>query len=214
MGGYMAKLDVGMSSDDVALCKLMTVVDDKTILLTIATELAKFGCLHPKYYKTKKKTMMMLMRAKAMSLKDRAPDCPIISVLADRVLFLTAGHHVNDRLLEEMMKYNQTFRSGYVRFPDAKISDAARETVAIKQGISVELQLQIELKIANWTGGALDVPLEIFDQAWVDNWDKYATNSRKTILHLNRSVDTERLIHWFMGSIAKNSKFKDKPLAS
>jgi hypothetical protein len=88
--GFIAKYETYASPTEASFCGLIFAAPGHNIRDPIHV-LMKLGWCTQQYNRATHRLRMHLLRAKALSLKCELPNCPILSVLADRLIFLTSG---------------------------------------------------------------------------------------------------------------------------
>lgn len=176
--------------------------------------LLKFGWATQQYIGANYKTCMQLLRAKALSLKCEMPNCPILGVLADRVIELTHGICVKksiQRLARHMSLYKRNefldVVADYKRKWNnkAEISPDSRVLMEKLFGVPVEAQLTIEETLSTLEIGPIESEtLNVFIPS--DNkifWDVYIKDTPKA-LYEDVLVNTER-VNRYMTYLSGNS---------
>lgn len=145
--------------------------------------LAKFGWAMRQYVSAGHKTLMQLLRAKALSLACELPNCPILSPFAHRVMELTRSFSVN----KIISRSNQQSFDAYSRAKligavadkpwqvPPKILPATRVLMENLYGISIDLQFQMENELSSIELGPIDLlgADVLFPRDWMINWDEY-----------------------------------------
>ena len=127
--------------------------------------LLKFGWATQQYVGANYKTCMQLLRAKALSLKCEMPNCPILGVLADRVIELTSGICVK-KSIQRLAKYMSLYhRNEFLELiadykrkwtVPANISPDSRVLMEKMFNIPVDAQLTIEKQLSEMELGPIE----------------------------------------------------------
>lgn len=146
----------GFCSNYFDMASLTTVRDPYKVLMN-------FPVLQKELADAKKSTHLGMLRAKAMSLKYQAPDCPVLGPLADAVLRLTAGHdvrHARARLDQHARGILDAATSDKMRLrTPAQITPTSRMLVEKLFKMDVACQLELEKKFETWAGGPIEISL-------------------------------------------------------
>lgn len=143
---------------------LITMTDPRKVLIN-------FGWTHSLLMHGGPAVISGLLKAKALSLAYEHPRCPILSVLARRVISQLPG--VRERF--EGNWYEQHLNREVNQFKEETAallamgpSQQSRLDFAELFDISVEQQLHVEAELNSWTGGPLDGPWtqSLFDSSY------------------------------------------------
>lgn len=150
---------------------LITMTDPRKVLIN-------FGWSHSFLVKSSDRVRKELLRAKALSLAYEHPQCPILSVLATRVLEYTKGS--KPRFDQNYWKSNlelwvEQFAAETAEKLALGPSEQARMEFAELFGISKRLQTRIEHSLSEWDGGEITDPviLSLFDEKFEACRDYY-----------------------------------------
>lgn len=136
--GFSIKIEEGDDPTEMSFCGIVA-ADGQNIRDPIDV-LQSFGWTHSCIH-AGQKVMMQLLRAKALSLAYELPNCPILRAIADRALQLTTG--VEPRF--ELDGYHQP--APKTTPPEFAPTRSTRLSFQRKYGISVEAQLDLELRL-------------------------------------------------------------------
>jgi hypothetical protein len=169
--GFTMKMAKRDSVLEASFCGIVCGQDYVNVIDPIKN-LVKFGWTHSaQMHSKKRKVQMGLLRAKAYSLYYEAPQCPLTSVFAKRVLELTKGVKPifdTEYRTVEIMKGIEPDVLHYF----GPITPISRELVQHRYEIPVCTQIALEKKFEKMNLGMLHLPeLEpMFPSDWVDNW--------------------------------------------
>lgn len=170
-----------------SFCGMVFDIEDKAIITDPREVLATFGWTSHRYIKSRKNVHLTLLRCKALSLAYQYPACPILSVLARRMLYFTRSFETK-RFVDKQGKFlfNQydieLFRYAEMRNRQGLLLFAApgiktRKLVEELYGITIEDQISIENYIESMEEiGPLDSPviLALMPVTWCDYYAKYS----------------------------------------
>lgn len=188
--GFIIEIDEVPSPTTGNFCSTCYVGKDHIPIMDPTEMLMRFGWSFS-YKVPSEKLANELLRAKAMSMMCESYGCPILNVLAFRLLQLTEGYNARMRdnwysksLLSKehvifSVKNNWIYLNGnfYDRYtvPD----NSVREEFSKQYGIPVLTQLAVERRIQEWNGGALHLP-ELYNHFSANHkltWEMYVTSS-------------------------------------
>ncbi len=187
--GFNIKLQTHKNLESASFCGLIFHPDDCVNVADPVEFLASFGWVHGKYAGSKLTKLKTLLRCKALSAAHQYPGCPIISVLADKALELTAGFDVR-YMIEQSDVFNMWEREQLLlALKDMKklakrriaIPYSTRLLMAEKFGVPVEIQIRIEEGIRDLRMGVdgmfpyLDDEFVsmLMPRVWRDNYNDY-----------------------------------------
>lgn len=123
--------------------------------------IAAFGWSHSTLRNSGRRNRRGLLRSKALSLLYSHPRCPLLTVLAERFIYLTSGfdtidenNYWNRRILDERVKYSKELEAE--RSKGITIDD--RVDFEDLYGISVDDQFTIEDELSQATFAPIDSP--------------------------------------------------------
>lgn len=152
------------------MTELLVVTDPKEMLL-------RMGWTNKRYTKASYKTRMQLLRARGYSLVYQYNGCPILDVLGRRILELTDGYEIEERIFQSMDQWErEKLRAATTNsLPERKIpGPATRDLVARLFGVSVEKQLELEAKFAKIDLGLHENPFDDVHPDWEEYYSKYS----------------------------------------
>lgn len=145
--GLKCKLELHDDLSTTSFCGLLFDEISKDVVVNPLKVLAEVGIGQTKYIGCGVKMRRALLRAKALSLIAQYPQCPIVRVLADKLLALTSGVNVRKTVFTGMTvwqreEYFLNQRTG--KAPPMDIKMGSRVLVEKLFGISVNDQFHIE----------------------------------------------------------------------
>jgi hypothetical protein len=154
--GLVIKLELHDRLESASFCGLVFDKLDRRNITDPLEVLANLGWTSERYTGASKRTHKALLRSKALSLLYQYPGCPIISVLAKRLLYLTddvSWYDLRKVHLEERNTYmrEQNYEAWRAwqkhKVADAPIGIRTRMLMSDLYGISVPSQLLIERQL-------------------------------------------------------------------
>lgn len=173
----------------------------------------KLGWNTQQYLGANRKTRMQLLRAKALSLKCEMPNCPILGVLADRLIELTDGiavkksiqrlvRHLSlykrNQFLDLIKNYNKVWRE------PADINTESRVLMEKLYRVPVDAQLIIEEDIKEMTLTAYSHPV-VDEFMPMDNklfWAHYITSTSNS--HLEEVCNMTERVNYYQSWLPLN----------
>lgn len=195
--GFNIKLQSYTNLESASFCGLIFHPDDCVNVADPIEFLASFGWVNGRYAGSKLSKIKTLLRCKALSAAHQYPGCPIISVMADKALELTASYDVR-YMIEESNVFSQWEREQLLlALKDVKklakrriaIPYSTRLLVAEKFGIPIEIQTRIEegIKDLRPCGDGMfpyiddDFVAMLMPRVWRDNYNDYVLSRPKNL---------------------------------
>lgn len=178
--GLRAKLETFDCVSEGSFCGLVFDVVDQVNVADPRKVLASVGWGPMKYHHSSDNTKESLLRAKGMSMAHQYPGCPIIDVLAHRILYLTRSKNVKyDKKdwyhVEDMKQAIAKSRDLILKGPTPPLP-RTRLLVERKFGISVDEQIRLEEEISKWNFGEHTESMTLMavvPKSWLIFADKY-----------------------------------------
>lgn len=184
--GWHVKLETYDNAMEAGFCGMIYDEFDKAVITDPIKMLLNFGWASAQYRNASERTMMALIRVKALSFLYQYPSCPIITKLAEHYLMLT-----NKITFYTMFKVmSKSHVSEYQREIWARVSRNrptarpigynTRCLMERKFGIPVEVQVSVERQIESWGFEPVDIPVELIPHIHVDcfkYYEMYVTTS-------------------------------------
>lgn len=195
--GCLVKLDVHNQLETAGFCQNVFDINERVNIVDPIKILCNFGWCQTKYLKASQKTKMRLLRVKALSMLFQCGGCPIVHVLAKRLLFLTRSYNLGTLLDKSLSGFwERSLKAGIEAMNvreklDIEITMASRMLMAEKFGISINSQLLIESRISNWELGpnASAIILAHVPDVCVDMYSEYsfAGDEREMDMYISAS---------------------------
>lgn len=157
--GCMVKLDEHYSLETAGFCQNIFDINECRNVVDPIKILCNFGWCQTKYLKASDKTKMKLLRVKALSMLFQCAGCPIVHILASRLLYLTRSYNVG-KIIDKSFSgfWERQLKSGIEAMNvteklNVPVSQASRMLMADKFGVSIPSQLAIEENIKTWSLG-------------------------------------------------------------
>lgn len=199
--GLRAKLETFDIVSEGSFCGLVFDVVDQINVTDPRKVLASVGWGPMKYHHSTMNTKKSLLRSRGLSLAFQYPGCPIVDVLAHRILYLTRSMNVkldskdwykNAELKAAMSKSHDLILKGPTPPP-------LRTRLLVEKlfGISVEEQIKLEHEIQNWEFGEHSdsrILMSVVPGSWLVYADKYVwpIDKKGKMPYLHEVTDTYR----------------------
>jgi len=196
--GLTAKVETGLNLEEAGFVQRF-ISDAGTLLGDPIRYLGKSQYIPIQYIDAKMSKKLGMVKAKAMSTLSMMPDCPVISEHAWRVLELTKGVHVSQKMLDKAKKYGldildfSNFRPPVIKYCD-------RLAMSYVFDFSLERQEIVTKTLAKWTGGPLQLPVAWFPENWIQFYDEYATRDKESTL---LSWGNDHFFDYFTGRLSE-----------
>lgn len=183
--GFDVKSEIHDTPEEAGFCHVHYVPGEFDILVEPIEKVAKLGWTHSTMMWGGPKVMRGLARAKALSELALHPKSPIVSAMARWMIRTTSD--VNARFETgrscywEKQIFDIVSRGGWLEEAmTAKPTKAARDFVAVKWGVSVDEQLQVE-RFFDSLGTFRNVKLPILDRHFNRVVPQWADNERRRV---------------------------------
>jgi hypothetical protein len=157
--GCLVKLDEHNRLETAGFCQNVFDIEERINIVDPIKILCNFGWCQTKYIHASQKTKMKLLRVKALSMLFQCAGCPIVHVLAERLLYLTRSYNLG-KLLDKAYSgfWERQLKEGIEALNvqeklNVSISSSSRMLMSEKFGISPSAQLAIENSIKSWSLG-------------------------------------------------------------
>lgn len=181
--GFTIKIGVTDKLSEASFCGQVYDMEDLIVVTDPVEMLCRVGWTNKRYVQAKQSTLMALLRARGYSLVYQYNGCPILSELGHRILELTAGVTIDERLLASFDQWEQHKLRAAVRdLPlPKKIGSNTRLLVERLYGVSTTVQLEMEQAITKMELGLVELPdsLPVPDQ-WKQYYDVYSNDKCDT----------------------------------
>lgn len=179
--GFRVKLEYVSNLSQAGFCQMYFDEEDRCVLADPRKVIASFGWLDKRYSGARETKLRCLARAKAMSIAYQYRGCPVLDVMAHRVLALTSGSDVRwvrqtlDVVKREL--FDESFKNlkELIVLGPKPPGFGSRVVVESKFGVSVENQLYLEkyfssIDYAPFSQSVLDM---IMPSDWAKNAELY-----------------------------------------
>lgn len=179
--GCIIKLEVHENLETAGFCQnyfdsvsFRNIVDPRKII-------SNLGWTKQRYIRAKYTTKMQLLRAKALSLLYQTPGCPVVHVLATKILQLTSGYNMGKAASKLFSSYWHSDMWTNILSMDLNeklntpILESSRLVMMEKFNIPIPTQLKIEKEIRDWKLGSNTsaTMLALMPDTWVCNYNEY-----------------------------------------
>jgi hypothetical protein len=183
--GKRSKAKSGLTHEENDMCQLVTSTREtekgKKVLLTdVWKVLAQYAVINVKYARAGRKVFNSLLRAKALSLLYLYRGCPVVHVLALKLLYVTRDVNVRDNHWDSIASYKldiqEVKKMNWRDFAGMEITMEDRIALEISKDCPVAMQVKMEEIITTWDGkSGLDIPVEWFPEPWSVYDELYTT---------------------------------------
>lgn len=159
--GLKVKIEYHTSVNTASFCGQVFDLSTMSLLTDPIKVLCRFGYADGRYWKSGLRKKMSLLRANGFSMLYQYSGCPIVGVLAKRVLEMTRGHHVNRSMITNYHLQHEDIPLSEQRAKlllAKKPSQEAREIVQRLFKIPISLQYLWEDIISKAPLGPLHLP--------------------------------------------------------
>lgn len=180
--GFDIKILVHSDLTRTAFCGMM-MSRSLSLLRNPAKVLLKFGWTFSPFRNSGEKVRMGLLKAKALALAYECPRCPILSALAKRVLFVLADVKARpDNNFWDVQTFNWATEFSAQTQVQLALGPSDEDRLDFMDifGVTVDVQREIESRIATWDGNPLYDPLidSLFDhQDCRQFWSMYVADT-------------------------------------
>lgn len=178
--GCLIKIIIVDDISTASFCGLIFDQDERKIIADPFKILGNFGYTSNRYALCRKSKLNSLLRAKAMSALVQYDGCPIISVLAKKILELTRSYDVRSVIAKERDEWRRGKliygMQNYKMYTDTVVGMKTRLLFENMYGIPVAVQISIENSISNMTEiSPLRFPelLSLFPRDCLDYYEQF-----------------------------------------
>jgi len=199
--GFTIKIGKTDKLSEASFCGQVYDMEDLIVVTDPLEMLARVGWTNKRYVQAKEATRMALLRARGYSLVYQYNGSPILAGLGYRILELTSGVTVDEKLISSFDQWEQQkLRMAVKNLPLPKeIGDNTRNLVERLYGVTTSDQVRMEREILQMNLGGHDLPdyLPIPAQ-WKEYYDRYSyhrndsdpcwllKDEQKMVNHLNK----------------------------
>jgi len=211
--GWLIKVEFRGKLNEASFCGLVFDEISLQSVPDIRSCLSKFGWTNRKYVHSSERTLMGLLRSKALSMSCEYHDVPILGAVAERLLYLTRSYNIKASIIDSMDMFQRTKLQGYLRSSRWKdpvqVSLGTRNVVARLQQIPVSVQLACERHISTIGLGSFSLPWLDFSPPAIRNWAN-KISCRKTLPYypnlLGRRMVCDHLVSKFQNDCPDNPR--------
>lgn len=175
--GFTIKIGHTKNLSEASFCGQVYDMSDLIVVTDIKEALLRFGWTNKKYVKANANTLMQLLRAKGYSLVYQYNGCPVLYELGRRILDLTDGLLIEERIYQGMDQWERAKlrMATAARLPERKeIGIATRRLVERLYGVSVEQQLALEAEFSRIEFGLYEQPFSEVHESWTEYFRRYS----------------------------------------
>jgi len=175
--GWVIKIETSKDLADLSFCGQVCDIDDLVVVTDVAEQLARVGWTNSRYVNSNMKTRLQLLRAKGYSLVFQYAGCPILETLGRRILQLTDGIEIEQRIINNHEAYHRDVLTSAIREHKkirTPIKTNTRLLVERLYNINVDEQVRVEKTIDQMQFGLHPIPLETPD-SWRHYYETYSS---------------------------------------
>jgi len=174
--GFTIKIEHTRHLSQASFCGQVYDMTDLIVVTDPAEVLARLGWTNKKYVMANNKTLMMLLRAKAFSLVYQYNGCPLLDTLGRRLLELTDGYDIEERIYQNMDQWERDKLRAATALslpPKKEPGVNTRQLVQDLYGVAVEAQLRIEEEFSSIELGVHKMPVDC-PEPWVRYYSDFS----------------------------------------
>ena len=158
--GFTIKIGITKNLSEASFCGQVYDMQDLVVVSNPLKVIARVGWTNRKYVGSSRKTLMMLLRAKGYSLVYQYARCPMLDALGRRILHLTAGVTITQRILDNMDQWDrQKLLEAMNNVPERQpVLINTRDLVARLYDVSISEQEDFEKKCETMELGRHKMP--------------------------------------------------------
>lgn len=169
--GFTIKIGHTKELSQASFCGQVYDMVDLIVVTDPAEVLARMGWTNKRYAMANRHTLMQLLRARGFSLVYQYNGCPLLDVLGRRILDLTTGVQLSEKIFQNMDQWErQKLRAATNEAlpPPKEIGSNTRQLVADLYKIPVVQQLELEEKFRS-----IDLGMHPMDVETPSCWKEY-----------------------------------------
>jgi len=180
--GFTIKIGHTRELSEASFCGQVYDMDDLLVVTNPLEVIARLGWTSKKYVGASYTTRMQLLRARGYSLVYQYKGCPLLEILGRRILHLTEGVQLSERIFFNMDSWE---RAKLRAATNASLPDfcppglRTRQLVEKLYSIPMAEQYELEEQFANLELGKCVMPcLDRVPSSWKDYYNEYSTTWR------------------------------------
>jgi hypothetical protein len=175
--GFTIKIEHTQNLSEASFCGQVYDMTDLIVVTDPVEAVLRLGWTNKKYVKANSTTLMYLLRAKGYSLVYQYKGCPILDELGRRILHLTEGVNIPEKIYANMDQWEAAKLRAAITagIPDrVEPGKATRALVERLYGVTILKQLQIEEQFRKLELGYYPNPFDNTPSDWVEYYDTYS----------------------------------------
>lgn len=158
--GFNIKIGVTDALSEASFCGQVYDMTDLKVVTDPLEVLARVGFTNKRYVNAKHSTRMALLRAKGFSLVYQYDGCPILATLGKRLLELTEGYTVGDKIVNALDQWEKArlVEAMYNKLPSSPVGMNTRALVEKLYNIPIFEQIEMEHWISELQLGLHQMP--------------------------------------------------------
>lgn len=222
--GFTIKIGYTKQLETASFCGQVYDMEDLIVVTDPLEVLARIGWTNKKYVNSNEQTRLQLLRAKGFSLIYQYNGCPMLMALGTRILQLTSGIQIEDRIINALDQWEKeklkAALAGYDSWTAIPVGDNTRALVEKLYHIPIETQKKIETQFQNISLGTHEMPcLDLVPSVWRDYYDRYSLSykaSNPVWLHrpeggLLKTLKSYQCAVMFVDSVSDAGRTKPLP---
>lgn len=179
--GVVIKIGKTKNLSEASFCGQVYDMEELVVVTDPVEVIARFGWTNKKYTQANDRTLLQLLRSKGYSLVYQYAGCPMLDALGRRILDLTTGVQIEERILNNMDQWEQEkLRAAINNIPAEKpIGNGTRTLVEKLYNVSIHEQKEFEKYCKTLT---LYKPIEWdlpIPPVWNEYYERYHNNETR-----------------------------------
>lgn len=174
--GFTIKIEHTKHLSEASFCGQVYDMTDLIVVTDPKEVICRLGWTNKKYVRANKNTLLQLLRARGYSLVYQYNGCPLLDVLGRRILDLTTGVELSEKIYTNLDQWEREKLRAAVAAgipPPREVGANTRQLVDKLYGISVPEQEKLEHWFSEIDLGLHDIPF-VTPKAWQDYYDSYS----------------------------------------
>jgi hypothetical protein len=190
--GWIVKVETHTDIAKMSFCGLIFDSSDKVVVCNPMSAIAKFGWTGRKYIGASHKTLMGLLRSKALSMCCEFGQVPILGAFARRVLYLTRTINIRKSIVSSMEQYKRVQFLEYLKEKPWLIpyTPPRRTRILVEEmyGITETTQIALEKQFESMPLGPFECDLPFTEVSEHNMTRCFVTKGEEFQIRKNRSA--------------------------
>lgn len=173
--GFTIKIGHTKHLSQASFCGQVYDMSDLIVVTDPVEVIARLGWTNKKYVKANHHTRMQLLRARGYSLVYQYAGCPLLDVLGRRILQLTEGIMLDEKIFSNLDQWEAgKLRAAVTKLPNRKVvGDNTRALVQELYNVSIADQLRLEKEFESLELGMHAIPFDT-PKSWKQYYNRYS----------------------------------------